>query len=253
MNGKVFIVGAGPGDPRLMTVRGLQCIQAADVLIYDRLVDRSLLDKAPPRAERIYAGKESSHHTLPQEEINALMETHARMGRTVVRLKGGDPFVFGRGGEEAAFLAERGIVFEIVPGVSSATAVPAFAGIPLTQRGISSSFAVVTGHGCGLEELPDFAAILRQVGTLVILMGVGNLSRIAARLLAGGTDAAMPVAVIEQGTRTSQRTFVSTLGELSAHIPELQPPAVIVVGQVVLLRETLRWFQELQPLSTGEQ
>jgi len=253
MNGKVFIVGAGPGDPRLMTVRGLQCIQAADVLIYDRLVDRSLLDKAPPRAERIYAGKESSHHTLPQEEINALMETHARMGRTVVRLKGGDPFVFGRGGEEAAFLAERGIVFEIVPGVSSATAVPAFAGIPLTQRGISSSFAVVTGHGCGLEELPDFAAILRQVSTLVILMGVGNLPRIAARLLAGGTDPAMPVAVIEQGTHPSQRTFVSTLGELSAHIPELQPPAVIVVGQVVLLRETLRWFQELQPLSTGEQ
>jgi len=253
MNGKVFIVGAGPGDPRLMTVRGLQCIQAADVLIYDRLVDRSLLDKVPPRAERIYAGKESSHHTLPQEEINALMETHARMGRTVVRLKGGDPFVFGRGGEEAAFLAERGIVFEIVPGVSSATAVPAFAGIPLTQRGISSSFAVVTGHGCGLEELPDFAAILRQVSTLVILMGVGNLPRIAARLLAGGTDPAMPVAVIEQGTHHSQRTFVSTLGEVSAHSLELQPPAVIVVGQVVLLHETLRWFQELQPLSAGEQ
>ncbi|PYU98777.1 MAG: uroporphyrinogen-III C-methyltransferase [Acidobacteria bacterium] len=229
MNGKVFIVGAGPGDPRLMTVRGLQCIQAADVLIYDRLVDRSLLDEAPPHAERVYAGKESSHHALPQEEINALMETHARMGRTIVRLKGGDPFVFGRGGEEAAFLAERGIAFEIVPGVSSATAVPAFAGIPLTQRGISSSFAVVTGHGCGLEQLPNFAAILRHVGTLVILMGVLNL------------------------TRTSQRTFVSTLGELSAHIPELQPPAVIVVGQVVLLRETLRWFQELQPLSTSEQ
>src|SRR5437867_13415837 len=187
MNGKVFIVGAGPGDPRLMTVRGLQCIQAADVLIYDRLVDRSLLDEAPPHAERVYAGKESSHHALPQEEINALMETHARMGRTIVRLKGGDPFVFGRGGEEAAFLAERGIAFEIVPGVSSATAVPAFAGIPVTQRGVSSSFAVVTGHGCGVEAFPDFAGMLRHVGTLVILMGVRNLPRIVAQLLAGGT------------------------------------------------------------------
>jgi uroporphyrin-III C-methyltransferase len=252
MNGKVFIVGAGPGDPRLITVRGLQCIQAADVLIYDRLVDPSLLDEAPPHAERIYAGKESSHHTLPQEQINALMEAHARMGRTVVRLKGGDPFVFGRGGEEAAFLAERGLVFEIVPGVSSATAVPAFAGIPVTQRGVSSSFAVVTGHGCGVEEFPDFAGILRRVGTLVILMGVRNLPRIVAQLLAGGTPPAMPVAVIEQGTHAAQRTFISTLGELSARIPELQPPAVIVVGQVALLHETLRWFQESLPVSVGE-
>src|SRR6266508_2852133 len=140
MSGKVFIVGAGPGDPRLITLRGLQCIREADAIIYDRLVHPSLLDEAPAGAERIYAGKESSHHTLPQDRINELLALHAAAGKTVVRLKGGDPMVLGRGGEEAAFLADRDIPFEIVPGVTSAIAVPAFAGIPVTHRGVSSSF-----------------------------------------------------------------------------------------------------------------
>jgi uroporphyrin-III C-methyltransferase len=249
MSGKVFIVGAGPGDPGLITMRGLQCIRAADVLVYDRLVHPSLLKEAPAHAEHVYVGKEADHHTLGQESINELLAMHAMLGRNVVRLKGGDPFVFGRGGEEAVFLAERGINFEVVPGISSAIAVPAFAGIPITQRGVSSSFAVVTGHLCGNEIPVDYAAMLRSVGTLVILMGVRSFPAIARQLLDGAIDKSTPVAFIEQGTHESQRTLVTTLDNAIRDSREVQPPAVIVVGNVVSLREQIEWFHEAAHIS----
>jgi uroporphyrin-III C-methyltransferase len=249
MSGKVFIVGAGPGDPGLITVRGLQCIRAADVLVYDRLVHPSLLKEAPAHAEHVYVGKEADHHTLCQGSINELLAMHALLGRNVVRLKGGDPFVFGRGGEEAVFLAERGISFEVVPGISSAIAVPAFAGIPVTQRGVSSSFAVVTGHLCGNETPVDYAAMFRAVGTLVILMGVRNFPVIARQLLEGAVDRSTPVAFIEQGTHESQRTLVTTLENAIRDSRDVQPPAVIVVGNVVSLHEQIEWFQEAAHIS----
>jgi uroporphyrin-III C-methyltransferase len=237
--GCVFIVGAGPGDPGLMTVRGLDLLRGAEVVVYDRLVSPKLLDEAPLGCRRIFAGKACGAHAMPQSGINALLIAEARRGQRVVRLKGGDPFVFGRGGEEAAALAEAGIVFEIVPGVSSAIAVPAAAGIPLTHRGVASSFAVVTGH----REHPvrgaraDRGGLARSVDTLVILMGLGNLAEITRELIADGRDPATPAAVIERGTTEAQRTVVATLGTLAdaaAHA-RIESPAVAVIGDVVAL------------------
>jgi uroporphyrin-III C-methyltransferase len=248
--GKVYIVGAGPGDRRLITVGGIERLRAADVVLYDRLVDPTLLDEARPEAVRIFVGKEAGHHTLPQAAIHALLEEHARAGREVVRLKGGDPFVFGRGSEEAAYLVERGIPFEIIPGVTSAVAVPAFAGIPVSHRGIARSFSVATGHASSVEPEPDYAALVRAAGTLVILMGVDNLPRIAARLLEGGIEGSMPIAVIENGTRPDQRTIVSTLAGIAAAARDARPPAVVVVGEVVRLRDQLRWFAAEVALET---
>src|SRR5438034_3879634 len=193
----VALVGAGPGDPGLMTVRGLALLRRADVVVYDRLVDPRLLDEARPDAHRVFVGKASGAHTLPQPEINALLVRHAAQGRRVVRLKGGDPFVFGRGGEEAEALAAAGIPFEIVPGVSSAVAAPAYAGIPLTHRGVASSFAVVTGHeGCGKARAGvDWARLATAVDTLVVLMGVAALPRIARELIARGRAPHTPVEI----------------------------------------------------------
>jgi uroporphyrin-III C-methyltransferase len=244
MSGKVYLVGAGPGDPKLITVRGLECIRAAEVLLYDRLLDPSLLDEAPSHTERVFVGKESDHHTLRQEKINELLAMHAGLGRNVVRLKGGDPFVFGRGGEEAAYLAERNIPFEIIPGISSSIAVPAFAGIPVTYRGISSSFAVVTGHSCGMENPVDYAAVFRSAGTLIILMGVKHLGEIVAQLTQAGIDPLTPIALVQEGTQATQRTVVSTLKDVVEDSREVQPPAVIVIGQVVSLRDRIDWFRE---------
>ena len=245
MSGKVYLVGAGPGDPRLITVRGLECIRAAEVLLYDRLLDPSLLNEAPSHAERVFVGKESDHHTLKQEKINELLAMHAGLGRNVVRLKGGDPFVFGRGGEEAAYLAERNIPFEIIPGVSSSIAVPAFAGIPVTYRGVSSSFAVVTGHLCGQENPVDYAAVFRSAGTLIILMGVKHLGEIVAQLIQAGIDPLTPIALVQEGTQVTQHTVVSTLEDVVEDSREVQPPAVIIIGQVVSLRDRLDWFREV--------
>jgi uroporphyrin-III C-methyltransferase len=188
MRGKVYIVGAGPGDPGLITLRVLELIRICEVVVYDRLVHPDLLQEAPAEAERIYAGKESGAHAMCQENINGLLAKLANIGKVVVRLKGGDPFVFGRGGEEAAFLSARGIDFEVVPGVSSALAVPASAGIPLTFRGIATSFAVTTGHGCTGGSSPDYAGLLRSAGNLVILMGVDTFPEIRRRLLEEGVD-----------------------------------------------------------------
>jgi uroporphyrin-III C-methyltransferase len=245
--GTVALVGAGPGDPGLMTVRGLELLRRAHVVVYDRLVHPSLLDEAP-RARRIFAGKESGHHTLPQERINALLIMHARRGRRVVRLKGGDPFVFGRGGEEADALARAGIPFEVVPGVSAAVAVPAYAGIPLTHRGVASSFAVVTGHeeAGKLESSVDWARLARSVDTLVILMGLKSLPRIARELIAHGRPAATPAALVRWGTTDIQETVVGTLADIAARAARarLEPPVVAVVGDVVALRDRLQWFAD---------
>ena len=244
--GHVWLVGAGPGDPGLMTVRGLEALRGADVVVYDRLVNPTLLDEAPADALRIYAGKLTESHCLPQEDINALLIAHARRGRRVVRLKGGDPFVFGRGGEEAEALAASAIPFEVVPGVSAAVAVPAYAGIPLTHRRLASSFAVVTGHEDATKGPAhlDWSRLATAVDTLVILMGARSLPRIAAKLVAGGRAPSTPVALIRWGTTEAQETTIRTLGDLADRQAslDLRPPLVTVVGDVVSLREQLRWF-----------
>jgi len=249
--GTVALVGAGPGDPGLMTVRGLELLRRAEVVVYDRLVDRRLLDEAP-RARRIFAGKASGNHALCQEKITTLLIVHARRGRRVVRLKGGDPFVFGRGGEEAEALARARIPFEVVPGVSSAVAVPAYAGIPVTHRGVASSFTVVTGHASdsGRESKVDWARIARGSDTLVVLMGVESLPRIARELIAHGRPATTPVALVRWGTTSAQETVTGTLGDIAARAARarLEPPVVIVVGDVVALRDRLQWFEDNRAL-----
>jgi uroporphyrinogen III methyltransferase/synthase len=255
VSGSVALVGAGPGDPGLMTVRGLALLRRAEVVIHDRLVDPRLLEEAPVDALRIFAGKASGAHVLSQERINALLVAHARRGRRVVRLKGGDPFGFGRGGEEASALAAAGIPFEVVPGVSSAVAVPAYAGVPVTHRGIASSFAVVTGHEDEdkTDESVDWARLATAVDTLVILMGALSLPRIAHALLAAGRRADTPVALIRWGTTDAQETIVGRLDEIAAlaDAVRLAPPVVIVVGDVVALRQRLAWLPRESPGALG--
>jgi uroporphyrin-III C-methyltransferase len=239
LSGKVFIVGAGPGDPRLITVWGVECLRMADAVVYDRLIDPGLLGEMREGAESIYVGKESGRHTWPQERINELLAALAAAGKTVVRLKGGDPFVFGRGGEEAAFLAARGIDVEIVPGISSAIAAPAFAGIPVTHRGLSNSFAVATGHPCPAGAEPDFLSLFRAAGTLVVLMGVERMPEIARTLLAGNADPVTPVAVIEQGSRAGQKITITDLLHAERDCISVKPPAVIVIGPTVALHDRI--------------
>ncbi len=245
--GKVFLVGAGPGDPGLMTVRGLELLRKADVVVYDRLVNRSLLEEAPVDAIRIFVGKSSGNHSLPQEEINDLLVEYARGGRQVVRLKGGDPFVFGRGGEECVALAHAGIMFEIVPGVSSAVAVPAYAGIPLTDRRFSSSFVVVTGHEDTDKRKPSvhWERIATAVDTIVVLMGLKTLPKIAAKLIAHGRAPETPVALIQWGTTDAQETVTGTLDDITDKAASLTSPVVVVIGDVVNLRDQLRWFNDI--------
>ena len=248
---KVYLVGAGPGDPDLITVKGMDCIEKADVIIYDHLINESLLESTYPDAERIYVGKSSNCHTKEQAEINQLMLEKSRQGKVVVRLKGGDPFVLGRGGEEAEFLARHKVPFEIVPGVSSAMAVPAYAGIPLTHRRLASSLAVITGHEDPSKETRSIAwdKLATGVDTLVILMGVHNLTHIVEQLIKNGRSPSTPVALIRHGTEQKQQTIVGNLENIVAKASEVdfEPPAVIVVGEVVRLREQLRWF-DTQPL-----
>ncbi|HEV8672507.1 MAG TPA: uroporphyrinogen-III C-methyltransferase [Methylomirabilota bacterium] len=243
--GRVSLVGAGPGDPGLFTLRGLRRLRRAEVVVYDRLVNPRLLDEAPPEALRIFAGKLTGSHCLPQAEINDLLIDHARRGRRVVRLKGGDPFVFGRGGEEASALAAAGIPFEIVPGVSSAVAVPAYAGIPVTHRGLASSFAVVTGHEDGGRQTVDWGRLATAVDTLVVLMGVGSLPRIVGELRAHGRAAETPVALIRWGTTAAQETVTGTLADIveQARTARLEPPVVAVIGEVVGLASRLAWLR----------
>ena len=240
----VFLVGAGPGDPGLLTVRGAEVLATADVVVYDRLSVLSLLDLAPPTAERISVGKTPGYPSAAQEEINALLVERGKSGERVVRLKGGDPFVFARGGEEAAALADAGVDFEIVPGITSAVAVPAYAGVPVTHRGLSTSFTVVTGHEDPWAATEtDWEAVARVAGTIVVLMGVATRDAIAARLIRGGLAAETPVTAVQWGTRPEQRTVRTTLGELGA--AAVDSPATIVIGEVAGL--DLAWF-ERRPL-----
>ena len=251
--GRVYLVGAGPGDPGLMTVRGREVLRRARVVVYDRLVNPALLGEAPPGALRIFAGKHAGAHCMPQGQINALMIEHARRGRLVVRLKGGDPFVLGRGGEEALALAAAGIPFEIVPGVSAAVAVPAYAGIPVTHRGLASSFAVVTGHEDPDKEAAgvDWGRLATSVDTIVVLMGAKSLPRIVAELMTHGRPPATPVALIRRGTTEAQETLVGTLADIvaRAEAAALAPPVLAVIGAVVGLREKLQWFEPLESLT----
>jgi uroporphyrinogen III methyltransferase/synthase len=247
----VYLVGAGPGDPGLITVRGLEVLQQATVVVFDRLVS-PLLRRHAPQAEWIDAGKQTNHHSMPQAEINALLVEHARSGHVVVRLKGGDPFVFGRGGEEALALVDAGIPFEVVPGVSSAVAVPAYAGIPVTQRGMAASLAIITGHRSqGIDDIAgalDCAAL--SAGTRVFLMGVTNLPAIVQRMIESGCSPDTPVAVIQEGTTSHQKVVEGTLANIVERSIDIEPPAITIVGEVVRLRSQLRWFDlpERRPL-----
>ncbi len=249
--GRVYLVGAGPGDPNLLTLRGKECLEHADVVLYDYLANPALLDHAPARAERIYVGRRGRGRYQQQDEINRLMIERAKEGKVVVRLKGGDPFVFGRGGEEAEAVAAAGLSFEVVPGVTSALAVPAYAGIPVTHRTLASTVAFITGQEDPAKQADtvDWPRLASGNGTLVFLMGMKNLPRIVEHLRAEGKSAGTPVALIRWGTRSSQRTVIGTLGDIvaKAEEAELEPPTVIVVGDVVRLREQLNWF-ETRPL-----
>ena len=246
MIGTVYLVGAGPGDPELITLKGAKALQRADVVVYDRLVNPELLEMAPLWAERIYVGKEPYRHRLSQEKINEMLVDEARQGKKVVRLKGGDPFVFGRGGEECLALAAANIPFEVIPGISSAIGVPAYAGIPVTQRHMAQSFTVITGHSAE-EDDPlgtDWADLPRK-GTLVILMGVHHLLQITERLIASGRSPETPAATISHGTDPNQDVVVGTLGTIAELANYIQPPAITIVGEVVKLRQQIDWFTNL--------
>ncbi|HEX4202633.1 MAG TPA: uroporphyrinogen-III C-methyltransferase [Ktedonobacteraceae bacterium] len=246
--GKVYLIGAGPGTADLMTVKGLRHLRQADVVLYDRLIDPALLQESRPDAELIFVGKGPNCHTIGQSEINTLLIQYAQQGKIVARLKGGDPFVFGRGGEEALALTQAGIPFEIVPGVTSAIAVPAYAGIPVTHRGKASAFTVVTGHKGQSEEAQEinWEALAQLGGTLVVLMGVTALPDFTQRLVAGGLAPETPAAVIQQGTTEQQRMVTGTLNNIAARAIQagLRAPATTIIGDVVTLQEQLQWRGE---------
>jgi len=249
--GIVYLVGAGPGDPGLITVKGLDLLRRADVVAYDRLIPMALLDEARPDAERLDVGKLPQKQRLSQDDINALLIDRAQKGLIVVRLKGGDPFVFGRGGEEALACHAAGVPFEVVPGVTSAIAAPAYAGVPVTQRGIASAFTVFTGHedsskGESSIDYPALAAAAR-LGTLVLLMGVSRLPQITSHLIAAGIDPDIPSLCVEWGATLNQRVVTGTLSTLPGLVAEqnIQPPALTVIGAVVNLRaKGLDWFRQ---------
>lgn len=252
--GTVYLVGAGPGDPSLITVRGVEVLRTADVVVYDRLVPPALLDLAPPSAERIYAGKEPGRSAMTQPEIDDLLVVRALRGETVVRLKGGDPFVFGRGGEEALACARAGVASEVVPGVSSAIAAPALAGIPVTHRGLAKSFAVVTGSTAHGDEM-DLARVATATDTLVVLMAAGKLAQTCAELIASGRPADEPAAIVQWAATPEQRTVVGTLEDLPAlaTAASIGPPATLVVGRVVrLARDTLAGWESRTVASSPE-
>jgi len=241
--GKVYIVGAGPGDPELITVKGLRLVREADVIFYDRLIPQEVLCEAKPGAKLVFVGKAPGKHAYSQDEINKMLVEEACKGKTVVRLKGGDPYVFGRGEEECMYVLERGVPCEVVPGITSAIAGLAYAGIPVTNRGLSSSFAVVTGR-----EAPEkgrrmvyYGAIAKAVDTLVIVMGISNLENIVREILEAGVDPDTPVAIVEKATMPEQRVVTGKLADIveKARKAGVKPPAVIVVGKVVRLRDKL--------------
>jgi uroporphyrin-III C-methyltransferase len=246
--GKVYLVGAGPGDPELITVKGLKSIQQADVILYDRLINDELLSYAKPDAELIYCGKLPDYHLLQQETINHFLVKYAKEGNVVTRLKGGDPFVFGRGGEEAEALAKHGIDFEIVPGITAGIAAPAYAGIPVTHRDYGSSFAFITGHRKkGEDDDHKWDALAKGIDTLAIYMGVKNLPYIQQKLLQHGKNPETPVAFIHWGTCKDQKTVVSTLEAAvdTAAKEKIENPSLIIIGEVVKMRQKISWFEQM--------
>lgn len=246
--GKVWLVGAGPGDVGLFTIKGKEILEKAEVVVYDSLVGQGILSQIPSSARLINVGKRANHHTMPQEEINQVLLKEAQAGSRVVRLKGGDPFLFGRGGEELELLAEHGIPYEVVPGVTSPISVPAYNGIPVTHRDFTSSLHIITGHKrAGKEYDIDFEALVRTRGTLVFLMGIASLGDICAGLLKGGMDADMPAAVLQKGTTAGQKRVVATVGTLNAEVDRqgIETPAIIVVGKVCTLADEFSWYEKL--------
>lgn len=244
--GKVYLVGGGPGDPELLTLRALKVLQQADVVLYDHLVSGDVLGLVRRGAQRIYVGKERSNHTLPQPEINRLMVTLARRGRQVVRLKGGDPFLFGRGGEEIETLSAEGVAFEVVPGVTAANGVAAYAGIPLTHRDCAHACVLVTGHLKDGTMNLDWEMLARPRQTVVVYMGLTGLPVLSCELIRHGLAPETPAAIIERGTTAGQRIVTGTLASLpaAAHAAQMRPPTLIIIGKVVRLREKLAWFGE---------
>ncbi|MDN5048751.1 uroporphyrinogen-III C-methyltransferase [Aliarcobacter butzleri] len=240
---KVYLTGAGPGDVELLTLKAIKAIQNADILIYDRLVNPEILELAKKECELIYVGKEDKKHTLPQEDINELIYQASLKYENVVRLKGGDPFVFGRGAEEALYLKQRGIKFEIIPGITSAIAVPAYAGIPVTHRGLTTSFRVVTGHENPKKKISqiEWETFLNDE-TIIFLMGYHNIEIISSKLLSLGKRKDYPCAVISKGTTTEQKVVVGTLEDIVEKSKDLPTPVMIVIGEVVNLREQINWF-----------
>ncbi|WP_082235176.1 uroporphyrinogen-III C-methyltransferase [Halobacillus massiliensis] len=243
---KVYLVGAGPGDPDLITVKGMKSIEKADVLLYDRLVNEELLQYASPGTEFIYCGKMPDQHTLTQDEINDLLCHYAKQGKVVTRLKGGDPFIFGRGGEEAALLSEKGIDFEIVPGITSGAAAPAYAGIPLTHRELSSSVTFVSGVDPKQDTIEYWTHLAKHKGTLCIYMGVKKFPHTCDQLIKYGMNPETPVAIIHWGTTTEQKTVTGTLETIKDKLHQIANPSMIVIGEVVRMREQIKWFEKNQ-------
>lgn len=244
----VMLVGAGPGDPDLLTVKALRLLGEVDVVVYDRLVAKSILSLIPEGTERIFAGKQANKHFLPQDEINDLLVTLAKSGKRVMRLKGGDPFVFGRGGEEALHLVQHGIPFEVVPGITSSAGCAAYAGIPLTHRNLAHGVRFVTGHTTGSEALSlDWQSLADPDTTLVVYMGMTNVHEISAQLIAHGLEGNTPVAIINMGTRPQQRSIITNLTELptSLEAAKIKGATLFVIGRVVSLADQLAWFEEL--------
>lgn len=243
MNSTVYLTGAGPGDIELLTVKALKVIQNADVIIYDRLANSELLKEAKDDVELIFVGKEKGFHRVPQNEINEIIYQSALKYKNVVRLKGGDPFVFGRGGEEALYLKQRGIKFEIIPGVTSAISVPAYAGIPVTNRGVTPSFRVVTGHRKSSDNIADINwKSFIEDETIVFLMGLHNIELIVTKLLEVGKPKNYPCAIISNGTTKKQKVIVGTLEDIVEKSKDAVSPSIIIIGEVVKLREDLKWF-----------
>ncbi len=248
MTGKVWLVGAGPGDPGLLTVKAVEIIKDADLIVYDALIGDSIFSLFPKEAEYISVGKRSGNHTMPQEQIDVLLLEEAQKGKKVVRLKGGDPFLFGRGGEELELLAEHDVPYEIVPGITSPIAVPAYNGIPVTHRDFTSSLHIITGHRRkGSDEDIDFEALVRTEGTLVFLMGIARLSFICGGLLEAGMDPDIPAAVLQQGTTAGQKRIVATVGTLADEVAKqgVETPAIIIVGKVCSLADAFAWYEKL--------
>jgi len=241
----VYLTGAGPGDMELLTIKALRVVREADVIIYDRLANPDILKEAKDGCEFVYVGKEDRHHALPQEQINEVIYQNALKYENVVRLKGGDPLVFGRGGEEGIYLRERNVSFEFIPGITSAIAVPEYAGIPVTHRGITVSFRVVTGHESKNKEQSQITwENFKSDDTIIFLMGLHRLKHISKKLMDIGKPADYPVAVISRGTTKDEKTVVGTLENIWERAKDLPTPALIVVGKVVELREQLSWFEQ---------